>query len=339
MSIGDVCIILPVFVDDMTFAFKSLSAIEDIISQLCQHFKPVTTPMDPGLRLSRLQCSQTTEESSQMHSFYQLLMSCWRTDVPGHIYQARHCLCCGCSGTLQCQSWFGPLECSQASISLSQGHCPLCIDLCPWPPFLCQRLFTTFSDADHGGCKDSGHSTSAYVVKMGTGVISWSSKLQGLVAQATTEAEYIAAVEAGKEIVWLCNLLEKMGFFVSSPSILHTDNQSAIQVAKNPEHHGCMKHLDLRWFWLRDVLDQGVISPVCPHNWDACWLVDQAIGSSQGATVLQDAWTSPIRGELGYQRCAIMGESSCCTWATSNGRPPQAPASLLCPLHIAHNCH
>ena len=202
-----------------------------------------------------------------------------------------------------------------------------------------QRLFTTFSDADHGGCKDSGHSTSAYVVKMGTGVISWSSKLQGLVAQATTEAEHIAAVEAGKEIVWLCNLLEKMGFFVSSPSILHTDNQSAIQVAKNPEHHGCMKHLDLCWFWLRDVVDQGVISPVCPHNWDACWLVDQAIGSSQGATVLQDVWTSPIRGKLGYQRCAIMGESSCCTWATSNGCPPQAPASPLCPFHIAHNCH
>ena len=30
-------------------------------------------------------------------------------------------------------------------------------------------LFTTFSDADHGGCKDSGRSTGAYVVKMGTG--------------------------------------------------------------------------------------------------------------------------------------------------------------------------
>jgi hypothetical protein len=30
------------------------------------------------------------------------------------------------------------------------------------------------------------------------------------------------------------------------------DNQLAMQVAKNPEHHGCMKHLDLRFFWLRD---------------------------------------------------------------------------------------
>jgi len=33
-------------------------------------------------------------------------------------------------------------------------------------------------------------------------------------------------------------------------------------VAKNMEHHGCMKHLDLHRLWLRDVVDQGLISPV-----------------------------------------------------------------------------
>ncbi|KZT30331.1 hypothetical protein NEOLEDRAFT_1025576, partial [Neolentinus lepideus HHB14362 ss-1] len=30
------------------------------------------------------------------------------------------------------------------------------------------------------------------------------------------------------------------------PSMLYIDNQSALAVAKNPEHHGRMKHLDLR---------------------------------------------------------------------------------------------
>ncbi|KZT19927.1 hypothetical protein NEOLEDRAFT_1024642, partial [Neolentinus lepideus HHB14362 ss-1] len=30
------------------------------------------------------------------------------------------------------------------------------------------------------------------------------------------------------------------------PSMLYTNNQSALAVAKNPKHHGCMKHLDLR---------------------------------------------------------------------------------------------
>jgi hypothetical protein len=38
------------------------------------------------------------------------------------------------------------------------------------------------------------------------------------------------------------------------------DNQSAISVAKNPEHHGRMKHLDLAFYWLRDTVEAGLIT-------------------------------------------------------------------------------
>ena len=38
------------------------------------------------------------------------------------------------------------------------------------------------------------------------------------------------------------------------------DNQSALSVTKNPEHHGRMKHLDLRFYWLRDVVADGQIA-------------------------------------------------------------------------------
>jgi len=46
---------------------------------------------------------------------------------------------------------------------------------------------------------------------MGTGAVSWSSKLQNVVALSTTEAEYMAAVQAGKEIKWMCNLMHTPG--------------------------------------------------------------------------------------------------------------------------------
>ena len=114
--------------------------------------------------------------------------------------------------------------------------------------------------ADHGGCKNSGKSTGAYVVKIGTGAVSWSSKLQSVVTLSTTEAEYIAAVSGGTEILWMQNLLEEIGFGSPGSSTLHVDNRSAIQVAKNPEHHGRMKHLDLKFYWLRDVVNSGKIS-------------------------------------------------------------------------------
>ena len=66
--------------------------------------------------------------------------------------------------------------------------------------------FITHSDADHGGNPDNGKSRGGYVVKIGSGAVSWSSKLQPLVALSTTEAEHISAVEAGKEILWMCQL-------------------------------------------------------------------------------------------------------------------------------------
>jgi hypothetical protein len=56
------------------------------------------------------------------------------------------------------------------------------------------------------------------------------------------------------------NILKGFGYKIGGPSLLHCDNQSAIQVAKNPEHHGRMKHLDLRLFWLRDAVENGTIT-------------------------------------------------------------------------------
>ena len=54
-------------------------------------------------------------------------------------------------------------------------------------------------------------------------------------------------------------LLSELGYEPSSPSTLYIDNQSAIQVAKNPKHHGRMKHLDLRYYWLRDAVDKDTL--------------------------------------------------------------------------------
>ena len=106
------------------------------------------------------------------------------------------------------------------------------------------------------------------MIKMGIGAVSWCSKLQSIVALSTTEAEYVAACSAGTEICWLCNLFTELGFDLSStPSPLHIDNQSALAVARNPEHHGQMKHLDLRFYWLCDAVDEHVISVFyCPTS-------------------------------------------------------------------------
>ena len=117
------------------------------------------------------------------------------------------------------------------------------------------ELFTTYSDADHGGDKDNGKSTGGYVTCIGGCAVGWRSWLQPIVTLSTTEA--------GKEIKWMRNILQEFGYPVKQPSTLFIDNQSALTVSKNPEHHGRMKHLDLRYFWLRDEVESGTIAPVC----------------------------------------------------------------------------
>jgi len=62
------------------------------------------------------------------------------------------------------------------------------------------ELFQTYSDASHGGCKQTGRSTGGYATVMCEATIGWSSKRQAFVTLSSTEAEYVAAVEAGKEI-------------------------------------------------------------------------------------------------------------------------------------------
>ncbi|KAI5115121.1 hypothetical protein M0805_001568 [Coniferiporia weirii] len=104
------------------------------------------------------------------------------------------------------------------------------------------ELFTAYCNADHAGNRDNRHSTSGMVIKMGTRVV-----------------EYISVVMAGQEIIWLCNLLTEFGYSFNHASTLFVDNQSVIQVANNPEHHGCMKHLDLCFYWLRDQVEAGML--------------------------------------------------------------------------------
>lgn len=220
--------------------------------------KPVSTPMLPGLRLSKDMAPNTPQDIAFMNNTPYLsavgaLMYLATTTRPDIAYTVG--VLARFNHNPGVQHWTAVKH----LLRYLKGTVDYSLILGPDPSS--KELFTTYSDADHGGCKDSGHSTGAYIIKMGSGTVSWSSKLQSLVALSTTEAEYISAVEAGKEICWMRNLVEEMGFPMTTPSVLRIDNQSAISVAKNPEHHGRMKQLDLRFYWLRDKVEEGVIAP------------------------------------------------------------------------------
>jgi hypothetical protein len=81
-------------------------------------------------------------------------------------------------------------------------------------------------------------------------------KLQKVVALSTTEAEYVAATEASKEMIWLQRFMEELGKKQEN-SRLYCDSQSAIHLAKNSAFHSKTKHIQLRYHFIRSTLEDG----------------------------------------------------------------------------------
>ena len=89
--------------------------------------------------------------------------------------------------------------------------------------------------------------------------MTWVSQKQKVVALSSCEAEYIASANAACQGIWLSRLLgELLG--IQTPKVrLLVDNKSAIALSKNPVHHDRSKHIDTRFHFIRDCVEQGEV--------------------------------------------------------------------------------
>ena len=111
-----------------------------------------------------------------------------------------------------------------------------------------------FVDADWARDLDHRRSTSGYVFSLFGGAISWMSKKQAIVALSTTKVEYMATTRVSKEAVWLQRLCSEIGFKQQVVRI-DCDSQSAIFLAKNLAYHSRMKHIDVQYHFVRDMVE------------------------------------------------------------------------------------
>jgi hypothetical protein len=87
--------------------------------------------------------------------------------------------------------------------------------------------------------------------------IPWCLKKEPVVALSSCEAEYIAASLSTCQAIWLKNLIEEISQAKIESVKLRIDNVSAINLAKNPIAHGRIKHIELRFHYLREQVNNG----------------------------------------------------------------------------------
>ncbi|GKB36818.1 putative ribonuclease H-like domain-containing protein [Tanacetum coccineum] len=133
-----------------------------------------------------------------------------------------------------------------------------------WYPKDSPLILEAFSDSDYAGASLDRKSTTGGCQFLGSRLISWQCKKQTVVANSTTEAEYIAASHCCGQVLWIQNQMLDYGYNFMQTKI-HVDNESAICVIKNPVYHSKTKHIEIRHHFIRDSYEKRLIEMVKIH--------------------------------------------------------------------------
>ncbi|RVW58893.1 Retrovirus-related Pol polyprotein from transposon TNT 1-94 [Vitis vinifera] len=214
--------------------------------------KPVSTPLGSHFKLSKEQSPKTEEERDHMSKVpyasaigsLMYAMVCTRPDIAHAV---------GVVSRFMSRPGKQHWEAVKWILRYLKGSLDTC--LC----FTGASLkLQGYVDADFAGDIDSRKSTTGFVFTLGGTAISWTSNLQKIVTLSTTEAEYVAATEAGKEMIWLHGFLDELGK-KQEMGILHSDSQSAIFLAKNSAFHSKSKHIQTKYHFIRYLVEDKLV--------------------------------------------------------------------------------
>lgn len=116
-----------------------------------------------------------------------------------------------------------------------------------------------FCDSDYAGDTETRKSTTGFIIFYCGGPISWGSRKQPIVSLSSTEAEYIAAADCVKELLYLKTIIDELtGGNIKIE--LFVDNQSAITIIKNGQFNRRSKHIDVRYHFIMEKVQEGIIN-------------------------------------------------------------------------------
>jgi len=242
--------------EERTISLSQRSYIRSIIARYgLEDAKALSTPMDPSVNLSRSQCPQTTNEIAEMRNIP------YREAI-GSLMYASQATRPDISFAVTLLSKFSdnPGRPHWEAVKRVFRYLNGTHDL--WLTYGARtEELHGFADAD-GNSQEDRHAISGYAFLIDGAAVSWSSKRQNVISLSTTEAEYVAATHAAKEAIWIRSFIGELLGDSEEPTTLFSDNQSAIKIAKDSQYHARTKHIDIRFHFIRWIIEKGTIKLV-----------------------------------------------------------------------------
>jgi len=126
---------------------------------------------------------------------------------------------------------------------------------------LLTSTLSAYSDSDFAACPSTRRSTTGSVIFYNGSPVAWQSKRQRHVSSSTFAAEYTAAFHTTQLIQTIVGFLASLPGHDNTPVDLFIDNTAAITsaTAKHPTPRS--RHVDVKYHWLREQVQNGLISP------------------------------------------------------------------------------
>lgn len=160
---------------------------------------------------------------------------------------------------------FAVTKMAQHAANPTQDHLNRALHICRYLAGTADYALTYSGHSNKGlfACADSDwasnpvdrRSTTGYMVKLADGIFSWNSRAQRTVALSSTEAEYMSLSDTSRQLVWIKALLSELDINMG-PIPLCGDNQGSIFMASNPVQERRIKHIDIRYHYIREVVQQ-----------------------------------------------------------------------------------
>jgi hypothetical protein len=125
-----------------------------------------------------------------------------------------------------------------------------------------KNTFYCYVDSDLGTTDiDERKPVTGYTIFFNGGLIAWKTCLQKTVASSPGAAEWIGLHTISREIMWLRNITEELGYKQTQPTIIYGDSDTAFKSASKPAQASQLKHLELKYLEVRQWVAEKKIAP------------------------------------------------------------------------------